>query len=67
VSFLYIFCLCLCLLCVVCRAACYKQLSNFDGTISDCTSVLEVKVHPHLIEIFSQESCTLLVTMARGC
>lgn len=27
-----------------CRAACYKQLSNFDGVISDCTSVLEVKV-----------------------
>jgi len=25
------------------RAACYKQLSNFDGVISDCTSVLEVK------------------------
>jgi tetratricopeptide (TPR) repeat protein len=25
------------------RAACYKQLSNFDGTIGDCTSVLEYK------------------------
>jgi stress-induced-phosphoprotein 1 len=25
------------------RAACYKQLSNFDGTIADCTSVLEQK------------------------
>jgi stress-induced-phosphoprotein 1 len=25
------------------RAACYKQISNFDGTISDCTSVLEVE------------------------
>ncbi|KAM3575774.1 hypothetical protein VYU27_002262 [Nannochloropsis oceanica] len=25
------------------RAACYKQLSNFDGVISDCTSVMEVK------------------------
>ncbi len=25
------------------RAACYKQLSNFDGVISDCTSVLEVR------------------------
>lgn len=25
------------------RAACYKQLSNFDGTISDCSSVLEHK------------------------
>ena len=25
------------------RAACYKQLSNFDGTISDCTAVLEYK------------------------
>merc|ERR1711871_178746 len=23
------------------RAACYKQISNFDGTISDCTMVLE--------------------------
>jgi len=25
------------------RAACYKQLSNFDGTIGDCTAVLEYK------------------------
>jgi tetratricopeptide (TPR) repeat protein len=25
------------------RAACYKQLSNFEGTISDCTHVLEYK------------------------
>jgi stress-induced-phosphoprotein 1 len=25
------------------RAACYKQLSNFDGTINDCTEVLEHK------------------------
>lgn len=25
------------------RAACYKQISNFDGTIEDCTSVLEVE------------------------
>ena len=25
------------------RAACYKQISNFDGTIADCTSVLEVE------------------------
>jgi len=24
------------------RAACYKQISNFDGTIEDCTAVLEV-------------------------
>ena len=24
-------------------AACYKQISNFDGTISDCTAVLEVE------------------------
>ena len=24
------------------RSACYKQISNFDGTISDCTAVLEV-------------------------
>lgn len=23
------------------RSACYKQISNFDGTISDCTQVLE--------------------------
>lgn len=25
------------------RAACYKQISNFDGTIADCTAVLEVE------------------------
>jgi stress-induced-phosphoprotein 1 len=25
------------------RAACYKQISNFDGTIQDCTAVIEVK------------------------
>jgi stress-induced-phosphoprotein 1 len=25
------------------RAACYKQISNFDGTIQDCTAVLEVE------------------------
>jgi stress-induced-phosphoprotein 1 len=25
------------------RAACHKQLSHFDGTIADCTSVLEVE------------------------
>lgn len=25
------------------RAACYKQLSNFDGTIGDCTHILEYK------------------------
>ncbi len=24
-------------------SACYKQISNFDGTISDCTAVLEVE------------------------
>jgi len=24
------------------RAACYKQISNYDGVISDCTAVLEV-------------------------
>jgi len=23
------------------RAACYKQISNFDGVIEDCTAVLE--------------------------
>jgi len=25
------------------RAACYKQISNFDGTIEDCTAVIEIK------------------------
>lgn len=25
------------------RSACYKQISNFDGVISDCTAVLEVE------------------------
>ena len=25
------------------HAACYKQISNFDGVISDCTAVLEVE------------------------
>mmetsp|Transcript_18743 Transcript_18743/g.26398 ORF Transcript_18743/g.26398 Transcript_18743/m.26398 type:complete len:324 (-) Transcript_18743:193-1164(-) len=25
------------------RAACYKQISNFDGTIGDCTAVLEIE------------------------
>jgi stress-induced-phosphoprotein 1 len=29
--------------CYANRAACYKQLSNFDGTIGDCTAVLEYK------------------------
>jgi len=24
------------------RAACYKQISNYDGTIGDCTAVLEI-------------------------
>ena len=24
------------------RSACFKQLSNFDGTIEDCSMVLEV-------------------------
>lgn len=33
----------LALKCYANRAACYKQLSNFDGTIADCTAVLEVK------------------------
>lgn len=33
----------LALKCYANRAACYKQLSNFDGTISDCTAVLEHK------------------------
>ncbi len=28
--------------CLSNRGACYKQLSNFDGTVSDCTAVLEV-------------------------
>jgi len=27
--------------CLSNRAACYKQLSDFDGTIEDCSSVLE--------------------------
>ena len=31
----------LALKCYANRAACYKQLSNFDGTIEDCTNVLE--------------------------
>jgi stress-induced-phosphoprotein 1 len=31
----------LALKCYANRAACYKQLSNFDGTIGDCTAVLE--------------------------
>lgn len=25
------------------RAACYKQISNFDGVIGDCTAVLEIE------------------------
>ena len=25
------------------RAACYKQISNFDGTIEDCSAVLEAE------------------------
>ncbi len=29
--------------CYANRAACYKQLSNFDGTIGDSTAVLEHK------------------------
>jgi stress-induced-phosphoprotein 1 len=33
----------LALKCYANRAACYKQLSNFDGTIADCTSVLEAR------------------------
>jgi stress-induced-phosphoprotein 1 len=33
----------LALKCYANRAACFKQLSNFDGTIGDCTAVLEVK------------------------
>jgi stress-induced-phosphoprotein 1 len=33
----------LALKCYANRAACYKQLSNFDGTIEDCTAVLEFK------------------------
>lgn len=33
----------LALKCYANRAACYKQLSNFDGTIGDCTAVLEVE------------------------
>ena len=33
----------LALKCYANRAACYKQLSNFEGTISDSTMVLEYK------------------------
>jgi stress-induced-phosphoprotein 1 len=33
----------LALKCFANRAACYKQLSNFDGTIEDSTHVLEYK------------------------
>jgi len=33
----------LALKCYANRAACHKQLSNFDGTIEDCTNVLEHK------------------------
>lgn len=29
--------------CLSNRSACYKQLSNFDGTIEDCSSVLEAE------------------------
>merc|ERR1712187_919283 len=25
------------------RAACFKQISNFDGTIEDCTAVIEIE------------------------
>ena len=28
--------------CFFFRSACYKQISNFDGVISDCSAVLEV-------------------------
>jgi len=33
----------LALKCLGNRAACYKQISNFDGTVEDCTYVLEVE------------------------
>lgn len=33
----------LALKCYANRSACYKQLSNFDHTIADCTAVLEYK------------------------
>ena len=29
--------------CLSNRSACYKQLSNFDGTIEDCSTVLEAE------------------------
>lgn len=29
--------------CYANRSACYKQLSNFDGTVGDCTHILEYK------------------------
>jgi len=35
----------LALKCYANRAACFKQLSNFDGTIGDCTQVLEYVMH----------------------
>lgn len=38
------------------RAACYKQLSNFDGTIGDCTAVLEVE----------PENCKALIRRAQA-
>ena len=38
------------------RAACYKQLSNFDGTIEDSTQVLEYK--PEDIKVGDDFSCT---------
>ncbi len=46
--FLMRFCVCLSFLSVFLipilnyTTACYKQISNFDGVISDCTAVLEV-------------------------
>jgi two-component SAPR family response regulator len=39
------------------RAACYKQLSNFDGTIGDSTSVLEYK--PDDIKVCVTMPCDL--------
>jgi stress-induced-phosphoprotein 1 len=34
--------LCCPLACLCIKSACYKQISNFDGVISDCSAVLEV-------------------------
>lgn len=47
----------LALKCFANRSACFKQLSNFDGTISDCTMVLEVE----------PENVKALIRRAQAC